>query len=266
MNPTLEQIVAMQQTILTRYKKNVRDLPRRHTTNPYKIRVSEVMSQQTQVSRVIPKYEARLERLPTIQDLATIDKHTLLSLWSGLGYNNRALRLQAAARIIVDEHHGKMPTDEKSLLRLPGIGAYTAHAIMAFAYNTEVPVIDINIKRVLIVSLQLPPDIKEKDLRNIAIACIPPGESRLWHNALMDYGALVLTAKKTWIKSAKQSKFVWSTRWVRGSLLKELVKHKTVSYRAMKKKYFHKNFTKILTTMSEEGIITILWDNVTLQS
>jgi A/G-specific adenine glycosylase len=205
----------MQTTILQRYEENKRDLPRRQTTNPYKIRVSEVMSQQTQVSRVIPKYEARLDKVPTIEDLAVVDKHTLLSLWSGLGYNNRALRLQAAAKIIVTEHGGSMPVDEKALLNLPGIGAYTSHAIVAFAHNKEVPVIDINIKRVLITLLHLSPQIKEKELRDIAIACIPPGESRLWHNALMDYGALVLTAKKTGIKSAKQSKFVGSSRRVR---------------------------------------------------
>jgi A/G-specific adenine glycosylase len=195
--PTMQQISQMQDTILDRYTEHARELPRRETTDPYEILVSEVMSQQTQVSRVIPKYHALLHKAPTVYELAQLDKPTLLRLRSGLGYNNRALRLQRTAQIIVDEHDGQFPQDEKALLALPGIGPYTAHALMAFSRNMQVPVLDINIRRVLVTMLGLPSDISDRDLRQVAIICIPPNRSREWHNALMDYGAMVLTAKKT---------------------------------------------------------------------
>ncbi len=251
----LTKINQMQTTILSRYDEHRRDLPWRETRDPYEILVSEIMSQQTQVSRVIPKYHKFLEVAPTAADLAALDKHTLLTLWSGLGYNNRAIRLQQTAQIITDQYGGIFPQDEKSLLALPWVWPYTAHAVMAFARNLEVPVLDINIRRVLITMLDLPKEISDSELRQIAIVCIPPGQSRDWHNALMDYGAMVLTAKKTKIKSAPQSTFQWSKRRVRGSILKELVKHKKVSLEEMKKTYEHKDFDEIVEKMRDEGLI-----------
>ncbi len=115
----LAKINHMQTTILSRYDEHRRDLPWRDTRDPYEILVSEIMSQQTQVSRVIPKYHRFLEVAPTVEDLAVLDKHTLLTLWSGLGYNNRAIRLQQTAQIITDQYSGIFPQDEKSLLALP---------------------------------------------------------------------------------------------------------------------------------------------------
>ena len=114
-----------------------------------------------------------------------------------MGYNNRALRLQQTAQIITTQYQGRIPDDEKQLLELPGIGLYTAHALLAFVYNQEVPVLDINIKRVLISYFKLASNSKDQELRQLAFSCIPPGQSKTWHNALMDYGALVLTSKKT---------------------------------------------------------------------
>jgi len=269
-----KKINDFQQKILSRYEENARDLPRRETQNPYKIRISETMSQQTQVSRVIPKYHNFLNTLPNIEALAETDKTTLLGLWSWLGYNSRALRLQKAAQEIIEKHNSQIPKEEKALLSLPGIGPYTAHAIMAFAFNQEVPVLDINIKRVLIISLWLKKETRDKELRNIAITCVPQGQSRLWHNALMDYGALVLTAKKTGIRSAKQSKFIGSKRRVRWSILKELLaktkeantKAKVLQIKEMKKKYPHKDFDQIIEKMQKEKIIIIKKTEIHIQN
>jgi A/G-specific adenine glycosylase len=224
------------------------------------------MSQQTQVSRVIPKYETFLDVAPDFQTLATLDKHTLLSLRSGLGYNNRALRLQQTAQIVMSEYGGELPQDEKSLLGLPWIGPYTAHAVMAFARNIDVPVVDINIRRVLITMIDLPKEISDRDLRDIAIACVPPGQSRVWHNALMDYGAMVLTGAKTGIKSAPQSTFKGSKRWVRWSILKALVQHKQVSLVAMKQSYPHKDFDSIIESMMCDKLLHKEGDIISIAS
>lgn len=251
------KISQIQTLILSRYAEHGRNLPRRETTDPYEILVSEVMSQQTQVARIIPKRYAFLDTAPDAHSLATLDKHTLLSLRSGLGYNNRALRLQQTAQIIVDQYDGTFPQDEKSLLSLPGIGPYTAHALMAFARNVEVPVLDINIRRVLVTLLDLPKNISDSDLRDIAIVCIPSGESRIWHNALMDYGALVLTAKKTNIKSTPQSTFYGSRRRVRWSIMKELVEHTSVALQEMREKYDHEEFDNIIKSMKKDWLIEL---------
>lgn len=144
-----QKIRDFQETVLTWYEENKRDLPWRGSSNSYHILVSEIMSQQTQVARVIPKFLHFIDVLPDYKALAYCDTATLLSLWSGLGYNNRALRLQAAAKAIYEQFDEVLPQDEKTLLALPGIGSYTARALLAFVYNLEVPVIDINIRRVI---------------------------------------------------------------------------------------------------------------------
>ncbi len=163
----------IQKTILDRYKINARVLPRRQTTDPYQIMVSEIMLQQTQVDRVIPKYLNFLELFPTLQSLADADKTKLLTARSGLGYNSRALNLQKAAQAIVHEHKNIFPQTKDELIKLPGIGPYTAGAICAFAYNQDVTVIDINIKRVLIHLLHLDSNINPKDLEKIVADILP---------------------------------------------------------------------------------------------
>lgn len=149
---------ALHVKILSRYKDNARDLPRRRTTDPYKILVSEIMSQQTQVERVKTKYKAWLEEFPSVEDLANASQVKILEMRSGLGYNRRGLNLWKTAQKIVEQRAKSkdkkwFPSTEEDLLSLPGVGYYTAHAVMAFAHNAEVPVLDINIKRVLITEL-----------------------------------------------------------------------------------------------------------------
>ena len=253
--PSSDAITHLQHTIRERYADHQRILPWRQTTDPYKILVSEIMLQQTQVDRVIPKYHARLEKWPTVKDLAWATQADILTAWSGLGYNRRALNLYKAAQKIVHDYHGQILPDEKVLLWLPGVGLYTAHAILAFAYNLEVPVLDINIKRVLIHNFDLDPKMSDKELRTIALACVPIGRSRDRHNALMDYGSLVLHSKKTGIRSAPQSTFQWSRRQVRGNVLKYLIKHGKADKKTLQELFPHEERDHILQAMLDEKII-----------
>jgi A/G-specific adenine glycosylase len=219
-----------QQKILQWYGKNKRDLPWRKTTDPYKILVSEIMLQQTQVDRVIPKYSLFLNTFPTVHDLARASRGDVLALWSGLGYNRRAIRLHEAAYLVVKRYNGSLPKSREALLDLPGIGPYTANAILSFAFNLSYPCIDTNIRRIFLHELKLPESTSIKKLYGLAQDLIPQGRSRDWHNALMDYGAAILTAKKTGIKSlTRQSSFLYSRRWYRGQIMKLLVKEKKIS-------------------------------------
>jgi len=248
----------VQEKILSWYKNNQRDLPWRKTTDPYRILISEVMLQQTQVDRVIPYYERWLKKFPTIKHLTRARKPTLLKLWSGLGYNSRALRLQQLAKEVVLKHNGSIPNNEEILLSLPGIGPYTAHAILAFAFNKAVPVLDTNIRRVLIHELKLNNDINTDALKEIALSLVPKNKSCIWHNALMDYGALVLTAKSTGIKPlSKQPTFKGSTREVRGNIMKYLIKHKSEKQATLKKQYPHVKFQTIVEKMQKDGLIVL---------
>ncbi|MBO4203777.1 Fe-S cluster assembly protein HesB [bacterium] len=219
---TTQQI---QTNILERYAINGRQFPRRETTDPYAIHICETMSQQTQLSRVLPYRTQRMQDIPNYEALANLSKIDLLKHRSGLGFNSRALRLQACAKIITETLHGELPHSREELLKLPGIGPYTASAICAFARNLPEPIIDTNIRRVLIFLLKLPEEISIQQLEKEAKKLIPTGKSRDRHNALMDYGATILTAKSTNIRSiSKQSKFEGSDREVRGWILKQLVK------------------------------------------
>ncbi len=244
----------IQNEILSWYQKNQRDLPWRKTMDPYAILVSEIMLQQTQVDRVIPYYQRFMQSFPTWEALAKAEKRTMLQHWSGLGYNHRALRLQETAKQILVR--GELPQQQEELRKLPGIGPYTACAVFAFAHNQEVPVIDTNIRRVLIHKLRLPENIGKKQLEEIARLLIPPGKSRIWHNALMDYGALYATAQKTGIASlSKQSPFEGSERWARGKVIKLLLEHQTMTLRDLKKQIKHPQFSKIVKQLEDETFI-----------
>ncbi|MAF35249.1 Fe-S cluster assembly protein HesB [Candidatus Woesearchaeota archaeon] len=241
----------LQTKVLGWYKRNKRDLPWRRTTNPYHILVSEVMLQQTQVDRVIPYYKRWLKEFPTLAALARAPTRKVLAIWSGLGYNNRALRLQKLA-----QQTSKLPQTEEELRQLPGIGPYTARAILAFAFNRDVAVVDTNIRRVLIHELGLPEDISEAGLEAVALAQIPRGNSCEWHNALMDYGALHATSRKTGIKPlSTQPRFAGSTRWVRGQIVRALVKEKSIPLPELEQAFPHTRFSEVVAKLRQEGLV-----------
>jgi len=257
-NKTLneKEIKEFQTKILNWYKVNKRDFPWRKTIDPYHILVSEVMLQQTQAPRVVAYYEKFIKRFPTINDLAISKNPEVLKIWSGLGFNNRAIRLKEIAKTIMNDLKGNFPQQQDDLLKLKGIGNYTAAAIMAFAFNKKAAVIDTNIRRVLIHELHLNQNISLKRLSEIALSVIPKGKSRIWHNALMDYGALAATAKQTMIKSkSKQSKFKGSEREVRGKILKVLLEQKKISRTNFVGIIKHPNLDEILLKMKGDGLL-----------
>lgn len=194
------RLAALQSGLLAWYDANRRDLPWRQTRDPYHILLSEMMLQQTQVPRVLPRYLAWLQRFPTLEALAAAPTADVLREWSGLGYNSRAVRLQAVARHVVAEHGGVMPRDVATLLALPGIGDYTARAVACFAYEQDVPVLDTNVKRVLhrvLVGPDAPKSLlNDRQLWALAEQAVPAGRGYDWNQALMDFGSSVCTARK----------------------------------------------------------------------
>ncbi len=175
-------------------RANARDLPWRRTRDPYAILVSEVMLQQTQAARVIPKYTAFLEAYPTLGALAEAVPADVIRLWAGMGYNNRVVRLHRLAREVVERYGGELPSTVAELRRLPGLGPYTAAAVACFAFGAAVPVLDTNIYRVLsraFYGAQAPP---RRALHPLADELTPRNGSLSaseWHQGLMDIGAMI---------------------------------------------------------------------------
>lgn len=226
--PSVERLRRLQTDILDWYDINARDLPWRHTTDPYAILLSEVMLQQTQVSRVVPRFAEWLAAWPDLESLAVAPLSDVLRRWQGLGYNNRAVRLQACAAVAVARsapaRPAGLPRSLAGLMDLPGIGPYTARAVLIFAHNDDLAAVDANVRRVLTHELGLPPDLSDGELQRTAEAALPRGRSRDWHNALMDYGALVLTARATGISPrTRQGAFEGSRRQKRALLLRALL-------------------------------------------
>ena len=180
--------------LLLWYQQNKRDLPWRHTSDPYRIWISEIMLQQTRVEAVKPYYARFLETCPDIQTLASLPEEKLMKLWEGLGYYSRARNLQKAARVVVENYGGVMPNTYEELLKLPGIGEYTAGAIASIAYGERVPAIDGNVLRVLARVSASEADITlpetKKEFRK-ALALIVPAEAGDFTQSLIELGATV---------------------------------------------------------------------------
>lgn len=184
-----KKIQSFQKFIFHWWKSHKRDLPWRHTHDPYKILVSEVMLQQTQVSRVLPKYAEFIDAFPTAIVLANAKTSDILRLWKGMGYNRRALYLKKTAEAVVEKYNGKFPISEQELLQLPGIGKYTARAILVFAYKKDVAMVDTNIRQIITHFFFDDEVQSEKTIQEIADQLVPKGKSWEWHQGLMDYGA-----------------------------------------------------------------------------
>ena len=185
--------------LLRWYRKHGRQLPWRNEENPYRILVSEVMLQQTQVSRVQTKYPEFLKKYPTFSKLASAKSSEAIRAWSGMGYNKRVLRLHALSQTIVQEFGGNLPSDVEGLRTLPGIGRYTANAIACFAFGSQVPVVDTNVARVF--GRLYPPRGKVAPptpsfVWELASEHLPRTRAHDWNQALMDLGATICTAAR----------------------------------------------------------------------
>ncbi|MBI3292377.1 MAG: A/G-specific adenine glycosylase [Elusimicrobia bacterium] len=198
--PALGLLRKFQSRLLQWYDRYRRDLPWRETTDPYAILVSEIMLQQTQVDRVIPKYHEFLQRYPTVRHLAKAPLRQLKKVWYPLGYNDRPVRLREIAREVVTRYDGKIPNTAEGLLAMDGVGRYTAGAVLSFAYRQDAPILDTNVSRVLRRVFGVDGDPKrspaQKHLWHLAKVVIPKGKGYLFNQALMDFGALVCTARK----------------------------------------------------------------------
>ncbi len=269
-----EKTKRFQEEILTWYNEHQRDLPWRHTRDPYRILISEVMSQQTQISRVVTKYTEWLVRFPTVVVLADAPVSEVLKYWSGLGYNRRALNLKKTAEKIVNEYDGTFPDNERELLKLPGIGPYTARAILCFAFNKQVAVVDTNVRKVILTQIidrsnvlrlsdsSEKTSLSERDMEEIAQKLLPHGKAYEWNQALMDYSSAVL--KKEKMQIPKQSKFIGSHRYYRSKVLRVLLDKKKVNVdkigELIKKEYTiaeEEWLSKLLNELAKEGFIVI---------
>jgi len=187
---------AFQRRLISWYRKHGRDLPWRHTRDPYAILVSEVMLQQTQVQRAILYYNKFLQRYPTVEELACADEGEVRETWEGLGYYARARNLQRTAQKIVTEYNGRFPQRPEKLTELPGIGQYTAGAVLSFAFRRDAAILDTNAARVLTRFFAVPPEQRTtRFLWIIARQVTPSGQAHLFNQAIMDLGATICVAR-----------------------------------------------------------------------
>jgi A/G-specific adenine glycosylase len=256
------EVRAFRKKIYTYYRKHGRDLPWRKTLNPYHILVSEIMLQQTQVERVVEKYYEFIKAFPDFPSLAKASLRKLITVWQGMGYNRRALALRSLAQTLMNEHHGKLPSDPEDLIALPGIGRYTAGAVAAFAFNQPVLFIDTNIRRVFIHTfLRDRENIKDEDIRPLIQQTIDASDPRTWYNALMDYGAMLkreqINPNRRSAHYQRQSPFENSNRQIRGRILKVLVEESPLTRsQIMKKSGMDPERVKLnLMELSNEGFI-----------
>jgi A/G-specific adenine glycosylase len=191
--------VTLQKTLLAWYERHGRhDIPWRASRDPYYNLVAEFMAQQTQIDRVVPKFDAFIARFPTIAALAQASAGDVLREWRGLGYNSRALRLHATARAVVEKHNGMIPEDLEALRALPGVGPYTAAALRAFGYNLDDAPVDVNVRRIvhrIAFGLEYPPKAGARELDARAREIAPAGHAHDWNSALMDLGTAICTAR-----------------------------------------------------------------------
>lgn len=210
------------------YRSNKRDLPWRNTHDTYRIFVSEIMLQQTQVVRVLKKYPEFLDTFPDFDQLSAASTEKLLNVWQGMGYNRRALSLRSSAQVIVDQYNGIVPNSHEELLKLPGIGPGTAGSLLAFVYNEPVVFIETNIRRVFLHFFF--PDQQHVDDRKILPHIedtLDRSNPREWYYALMDYGSMLpkvtVNANRRSKHYTVQSTFEGSDRQIRGAVIRALL-------------------------------------------
>lgn len=227
--------------------------------DPYKILISEVMLQQTQVSRVVPKYNGFLVQFPTLHELAKARLASVLKAWSGLGYNRRAKYLHVAAQYLVKYHGGHVPAVLEELHTLPGIGYNTAGAILAYAYNLPVSFVETNIRTVYIHHF-FPGQhaVTDREISELVTATLDTNDPRQWYYSLMDYGAHLKSTFGNLSRAskhyAKQSAFAGSKRQLRGQVLKMLAA-KTASAATLRQNLNDARLTDVLDELVSEGFL-----------
>jgi A/G-specific adenine glycosylase len=266
----------VQRRLLEWYGREARDLPWRRTRDPYAILVAEVMLQQTQVDRVLPKWQAWLEQFPTLRDLAAASRADAIRAWRGLGYNLRAVRLHAIAVQAVADFGGELPRSLEQLRALKGVGRYTAAAVACFAYEQPVAPVDTNIRRVLSRVFEVEPT----EVEAMAQAVVPADgpSAYAWNQALMDLGATLCRAAEPLClvcpllpecggpratrPRKPQGEFSGSNRYYRGRILDALRRFERVAVDELVAQ--HGGRRDLLERLTADGLITIEGDQVRL--
>jgi A/G-specific adenine glycosylase len=237
-----------------------RDMPWRRDTRPYFILVSELMLQQTQVDRVIPKFEAFIAAFPDVQALAAASLADVLKLWNGLGYNRRAKYLHDGAKMIVAEFDGEFPESEENLRKLPGVGPNTAGAIRVYAFHQPAVFIETNVRTVYFEHFFPEGDkVDDKQLREMVAATIDYENPREFYWALMDYGSWLKKQGAGRLQQSrqykKQSALKGSVREVRGQIVKVLTGNDMNSTALKKSVVFDERFTLALDGLIRDGLV-----------
>lgn len=263
MNP--ERLEEFQKTVFGYYHEHGRhDLPWRRPDekgvfDSYRILVSEMMLQQTQVPRVIPKFRSFMQRFPTYTALAAAPLSDVLKEWSGLGYNRRAKFLWQAARQIVQEYGGVLPAHTADLIKLPGIGRNTAGALLAYTYNVPVVFIETNVRTVFIHHFFADQErVDDKEIADL-VARTLPDDTRTWYWSLMDYGTFIKQTVGNRSAASKhykkQSPFEGSRRQIRGQVLR-LLGNGPATLAELRKNSPDERLQEVLTVLAAEGMIT----------
>lgn len=223
-----QDIELFRETVWDYYRANARPMPWRDSPTPYFVLVSELMLQQTQVSRVLPKFQQFIELFPDFPTLARAPLAAVLTAWSGLGYNRRAKFLRMTANQVVQQHGGQLPATKDALVKLPGIGPNTAGAILAYAYNQPVVFVETNIRTVYFYHFfAAGQQVSDNEIVELLRQTIDPENPREWYWALMDYGTHLKATQGNNIRQSKhytrQSKFAGSHREIRGKILRLLI-------------------------------------------
>lgn len=254
------EIIEFQRLLRQQGEELYRDMPWRADTRPYYVLVSELMLQQTQVSRVVPKFLAFIERFPDEQALASANLSEVLQLWQGLGYNRRAKFLHEAARKIVREFGGVFPGDEADILALPGVGKNTAGAILVYAFNQPSVYVETNVRTVYIHHFFADDfAVDDKQISSLVEATIDRENPRLFYQNIMDYGS--------WLKSQgvrnnaqsrhykKQSPLKGSVREVRGQIVRELASQQATESQLRRTLHADERFAVALEGLVRDGLV-----------
>ncbi|MCF6154670.1 MAG: A/G-specific adenine glycosylase [Candidatus Brocadia sp.] len=259
---TSSEVQKFQEMIYCYYREHGRNLPWRMTQNPYHILISEIMLQQTQVQRVIRKYERFIKIFPDFSSLAQAPLRPVLSEWQGLGYNRRAIALKKIAQRVIEEFHGNLPSAVETLITFPGIGRATACAISAFAFYLPTVFIETNIRRVFIHSFfHDKTNITDAEILPLVEKTLDTSNPRQWYYALMDYGVMLNQKYENFNRKSahyqRQSPFQGSNRQVRGMILKALTGASSVSEpeMAQKLRISKKKLANNLVQLEKEGFI-----------
>lgn len=253
---------AFRSRVWTHYRVAARPMPWRSDFSPYRVLVSEFMLQQTQVSRVIPRFEEFIGTFPTIASLAAAPLAAVLTAWTGLGYNRRARFLHESARIIVSTRDGHVPGDEAELVQLPGIGVNTAGSIAAFAYNRPSVFIETNIRRAVLTHyLHDTEPVSDRDVREVVARTLDREKPRRWYWALMDYGEMLgrtqPNANRRSRHYSRQSPFENSDRQLRGRILKTLTAAESLAAEELPRYtgFSVERVTRQLERLAREGLV-----------